>query len=260
MRSTSAVFFVFLLAGCGGKIDESGAYDADVDSGITPDIAVDTTPIADTTPIDTGPPPVICPPAPPTESTPCVGVGACSYTSPCTRTATCVGGKFHVVDGPDCKPPPPPPPPPCPAVEPKDGSACPSEGQSCTWKSVCGGTDTGVCKGGGWRLKIGTCPPPTKCPPSMPAAGGACTVTTEKCLWSNGCGGIASGECKMGAWVVSNPPCPPSCPSTYPGSGASCKEFSSHTCDYVFGARCTISCFCYEDHRWACYGTPCEAP
>lgn len=81
----------------------------------------------------------------------------------------------------------------CPAVVPRAGSACTTEGQSCSYCRTESGSagmlgtfcDLEICKGGTWKLEPRTCP----CPVDPPATGMPCYGNAIGCTCGyDGCG------------------------------------------------------------------------
>lgn len=182
---------------------------------------------------------------------------SCSYTNGCggRDTATCAGTVWSVSVGP-C-----PLPPGCPTAEPRAGTSCTGT-LKCPYPSACGAVDTAACQPGSsgnstWTIYPGTCP--STCPTALPKPMTSCAPEGLSCKYGNGCGGTDDAYCKGGNWAVMTGSCNPGCSAQMPASGSSCSSPSATPCVYIAqnDPRCTSTCYCATDVRWACLPPSC---
>lgn len=240
---------VVLLTACGGRAIAAFCNDPDgcPDLGGAPGDASST--------FDAG---VGCPAAPPKSGAPCdPATSACAYPNACggSDSATCSGTRWALVVG-AC-----PVPAGCPTAEPRAGTSC-TRALKCPYSTACGAVDASTCNPSPsgvttWAIAAGTCPSP--CPSAPPRQGAACAREALDCKYQNGCGGVNEAYCKGGTWATMTGTCTAGCEAQMPTSGTACQKPSATACVYVAqnDPRCTSSCYCATDVRWACLPATC---
>lgn len=212
------------------------------------------------------PPSAECPTNEPNASDGCDSGLVCKYGD-CggvpTRTFTCKGGAWEVMEM-SCNPPPPE----CPAEVPAAESACnlPSF-RECGYDFCMGmthlPTTSARCIDGQWNVQHGACnPPPPECPAERPAAGSACTLPNGFECGFGECNGepIDKAYCTNGAWSFAyGDPCVPQCPEGAPAADSGCDN-AGQECRYgdCYGEP-TITAQC-TDGAWSVAERTCNPP